>query len=82
MDITLPDYDGGSLVNLMAELEHSLTGAAASRRLHPHLADHIPEADTYVLCLFDGLGAGQLDHPAAEPLADSIRAAARSAAAR
>ncbi|MCP4304412.1 MAG: alkaline phosphatase family protein [bacterium] len=74
MDITLPDYDGGSLVNLIAELEHRLTGAAASLRLHAHLAEHIPKADTYVLCLFDGLGAGQLNHPAAGPLTDSMRA--------
>ncbi len=74
MDITLPDYDGGSLVNLVAELEHRLSGAAVSPRLHPHLADHIPDAETYVLCLFDGLGSGQLDHPGAGPLAASLRA--------
>ena len=74
MEITLPDYDGGSLVNLVAELEHRLTGASVSPPLHPHLAGHIPTAETYVLCLFDGLGAGQLGHPAARPLADSMRA--------
>lgn len=74
MDIALPDYDGGSLVNLMAELEHRLIGSARSPRLHPHLSAHIPAADTYVLCLFDGLGAGQLDHRAAAPLRDSMRA--------
>ncbi len=74
MDITLPDYDGGSLVNLVAELEHRLSGSAVSPRLHPHLAELIPAANTYVLCLFDGLGAGQLDHPSAGPLAESMRA--------
>jgi len=74
MDITVPDYSGGSLVNLMAELEHRLTGSSASPRLHPHFADLLPEADTYVLCLFDGLGSGQLGHPAAGPLRESHRA--------
>jgi hypothetical protein len=74
MDITVPDYAGGSLVNLVAELEHRLTGSARSPLLHPELAEHIPPADTYVLCLFDGLGAGQLDHRAADPLRQTLRA--------
>lgn len=74
MDVTLPDYDGGSLVNLMAELEYRLVGSARSPRLHPELAALIPEANTYVLCLFDGLGAGQLDHRFAGPLRDSMQA--------
>jgi hypothetical protein len=74
MEFTLPDYAGGSLVNLVAELERRLTGDSPSPPLHPHLAAHIPEADTYVLCLFDGLGAGQLTHPAAESLLRSQRA--------
>ncbi len=74
MEITVPDYAGGSLVNLIAELEHRLTGSARSPLLYPHLSEHIPEADTYVLCLFDGLGAQQLDHSAAGPLRDSLRA--------
>ncbi|MDJ0925946.1 MAG: alkaline phosphatase family protein [Acidimicrobiia bacterium] len=75
MHITLPDYDGGSLVNLISEIEHRLIGSAPSPRLHAHLAEHIPDAETYVLCLFDGLGAGQLDHPVAVPLQDSLQAA-------
>ena len=74
MEITVPDYAGGSLVNLIAELESRLTGSAVSPRLHPRLAEHIPEGQSYVLCLFDGLGAGQLDRPAAEPLRRSMRA--------
>lgn len=74
MHVTIPDYDGGSLVNLMAELEHRLIGSAPSPRLHAELGQHIPDASTYVLCLFDGLGAGQLDHPAAGPLRDAMRA--------
>jgi hypothetical protein len=75
MDVTVPDYDGGSLVNLASELEHRLIGSAPSPRLHPHLAAMIPDASTYVLCLFDGLGYMQLDHAAAQPLRDSCRAA-------
>ncbi len=66
-----PDYEGGSLVNLMAELEGRLGGTPLSPRLHPALAAAIPEAATYVLALFDGLGAAQLDHPAATLSADS-----------
>jgi len=72
--ITVPDYDGGSLVNLVSELEHRLTGSSPSPRLHPHLADLIPMGHSYVLFLFDGLGALQLDHPDAAALAASHRA--------
>lgn len=75
MEFTVPDYGGGSLVNLIAEIETRLTGTAPSPPLHPELAQHIPDADTYVLCLFDGLGAAQLDHPAAQPLRETMRAA-------
>lgn len=74
MQITLPDYAGGSLVNLISEIEHRFIGSAPSPRLHPHLGEHIPDADTYVLCLFDGLGTGQLTHPAANALQRSLRA--------
>lgn len=63
-----PDYEGGSLINLVAELEWRLTGEAVAPRLRGPLAEAIPEADTYVLMVADGLGAGQLDHPAAAPL--------------
>ena len=63
-----PDYAGGSLVNLVAELERRLTGSAPSPGLHPHLAGPIPDARSYVLVLFDGLGDRQLGHPQASPL--------------
>ncbi|NNF68838.1 MAG: hypothetical protein HKN01_03630 [Acidimicrobiia bacterium] len=69
---TLPDYSGGSLVNLMAELEHRMTGSSPSPRLHTGIADLVPGADTYVLVLFDGLGASQLDHQVAGPLRESL----------
>ena len=72
--ITVPDYSGGSLVNLVAELEYRLTGSSASPPLHDHLAKLIPEASTYVLFLFDGLGTLQLDHPAAAPFAGALKA--------
>lgn len=61
-----PDYEGGSLVNLMAELESRLGGSPLLPTLHSPLAEAIPEAATYVLVLFDGLGFAQLGHPAAE----------------
>ncbi|NND83716.1 MAG: hypothetical protein HKN46_01050, partial [Acidimicrobiia bacterium] len=70
----LPDYAGGSIVNLIAELERRLSGGAPSPGLHPHLAATIPEAETYVVLLIDGLGAHQLGHPAASTLAGDNRA--------
>lgn len=68
-----PDYLGGSLINLVAELEWRLTGAAPAARMHAGPASEIPEADTYVLLLMDGLGAHQLDHPSASSLAANSR---------
>ena len=49
----------------MAELEGRLAGRPPAPGLHPPLAESIPAAATYVLVLFDGLGADQLEHPAA-----------------
>lgn len=66
-----PDFDGGSLLNVVAELERRLTGSAKAPGLAPELAASIPEADTYVLCLFDGLGDAMLTHPSAVGLAAS-----------
>ncbi|MDH3540939.1 MAG: alkaline phosphatase family protein, partial [Acidimicrobiia bacterium] len=63
-----PDYRGGSLVNLVAELEHRLIKSSESARLHSHLAQLIPNGTTYVLLLIDGLGSMQLGHSAAAPL--------------
>jgi hypothetical protein len=70
-----PDYAGGALVDLVAELEHRLTGDARNPGLHDGLAAAIPDADSYVLVLFDGLGDHQLTHPSAEPLKASRAAA-------
>ena len=67
-DYSIPDYSGGSLLNLVAELEQRLTGSALADRLHPDLAAALPDADTFVLMLFDGLGDQQLGHPKAGPL--------------
>lgn len=73
--ITVPDYSGGSLVNLVAELEARLGGSPPSPRLHTALASLIPDAATYVLVVFDGLGDLQLRHPAAASLlADRVGA--------
>lgn len=68
----LPDYTGGGLVNVAAELERRLSGAAPSPGLRDDLAAKIPDADSYVLVMLDGLGAHQLDHPNAGPLAASL----------
>ncbi len=64
----IPDYSGGSLLNLVAEFEQRLTGTAQHPGLHPELAATIPDADSYLFVLFDGLGDHQLQHPAAVPL--------------
>ncbi len=63
-----PDYAGTGLVNLVAELESRLAGAAPSPRLDPRISAAIPESPTYVLVLCDGFGDRQLSHPAARHL--------------
>lgn len=50
-----------SLVHLVGELERLLVGAAPEAPLDPDLSRHLPTADTYVLFLFDGMGAAQVD---------------------
>jgi hypothetical protein len=60
-----PDYQGGGLVNLVAELEYRLIGSARAARLRTDLGALIPPAQSYVFVLFDGLGDHQLGHPAA-----------------
>lgn len=61
--IAVPAYDGGSLVNLIAELEYRLIGSSSSPTLNPELSTEIGTAETFVFVLFDGLGSHQLDHP-------------------
>ncbi len=58
-----PSYDGSGLVSLVSELELKMTGTST----FPGLSDGsaIPEAATYVLVLFDGLGLAQLERPEA-----------------
>lgn len=58
-----PSYDGSGLVNLVADIERRLIGYSPS----PGLEDPavFPDAETYVLVLFDGLGVAQLEHPGA-----------------
>ena len=70
----IPRYDGFGLVNLVGELEHRLTGSSVSPRLDQSLRTAVPEAASYILTLFDGLGAAQLGHPAAASLAAGHRA--------
>jgi hypothetical protein len=76
-----PDFNGRSLVNLIATLEKRMTGTAQAPELDHGLAEYIPEAATYVFCLFDGLGDSMLDHPAARELA-SARVASITGATR
>lgn len=69
-----PDYEGAGLTSLMAELEGRLDGSPPMPALTPELAELIPEAASYILVLFDGLGSYQLVHPEAGSLAESCRA--------
>jgi hypothetical protein len=55
------------LVDLMQAIEARLTGTP----MDDNLAGLVPAADTYVLVLFDGLGAHQLSHRRARDLARS-----------
>lgn len=66
-----PDQSGRGLVNLVAEVERRLTTHGVSEGLADDLAALVPDGRSYVVVLFDGLGAHQLDHPAAGDLADS-----------
>ena len=70
---TPPSYNGRGLVNLVAEVEARLTGSAQADRLDSDLGSLIPDASTYVIVLFDGLGAGQLGHPMATDLRRSVQ---------
>lgn len=72
MHVRIPDYAGGSLVNLIAEIETRLTGTAPAPPLRHDLAAQIPDGSTYIVLLVDGLGAHQLDHPAASAFADAL----------
>lgn len=58
-----PSYDGSGLVNLVAEIERRLSGGSRAPGLVAELASSVPDADTYVLVLFDGLGVAQIQHP-------------------
>ena len=57
-----PSHDSHGLVNLIAEIEKRLTGSTVSPPLNDELAARMPDAATYVLVLFDGLGVAQLEH--------------------
>lgn len=57
--LPITDMDGRSLVNLVAELEHRMTGSSTAARMERDLGALVPEGESYVLFLFDGLGAAQ-----------------------
>ena len=67
-----------NLNDLMGELERRMTGGASLSGLQPDLAASIPDANTYVVVLFDGLGIAQLDHPDATIFRESNRGVLRS----
>jgi len=65
-----PSYDGSGLVNLVSELELRMTGNSVFPSLSSSAA--IPEASTYVLVVFDGLGVAQLEHGEARPFRSTV----------
>lgn len=67
--LTPPNYSGRGLVNLVAELERRLGGDPPNPPFDSDLSGLIPDAATYVLVVFDGLGSHQLGHPRATDLA-------------
>jgi Type I phosphodiesterase / nucleotide pyrophosphatase len=69
-----PSYDSRGLVNLFAEIESRLIGSSPSPRLDPEMSALIPDGDTYVVVLFDGLGIAQLAHDEAQSLRGSLQA--------
>ena len=71
-----PAYDGSGLVNLVAEIERRLIGSSPAKPLADPSA--IPDAETIVLVLFDGLGVAQLEHVSAGPLRASMAGALQS----
>ncbi len=66
-----PSYESKGLVNLMAEIETRLIGTAPSPSLISDIASLIPDAASYVLVLFDGLGQAQLEHRGAATFRNS-----------
>jgi len=67
-----PDYVGRGLVNLVNELEFRMSGSSPHPGLASDLASRVPHAHSYVMVLFDGLGASQLNHSEAQDLAVSL----------
>ncbi|MDX1469042.1 MAG: alkaline phosphatase family protein [Acidimicrobiia bacterium] len=65
-----PSYDGSGLVNLVAEIETRLTGGSVATGLTG--AELVPDGETYVLVLFDGLGVAQLEHHGARSFANAL----------
>ncbi|MPZ54644.1 MAG: hypothetical protein GEU79_18280 [Acidimicrobiia bacterium] len=71
LEVNPPSYDGRGLVNLMAEIETRLGGHALSPGLDEDLAAAIPDGETFILVVIDGLGDSQLAHPLARNLMES-----------
>lgn len=69
-----PSYDSRGLVNLVSEIETRFGGNPPAPGLAADLSASVPDASTYVVVLFDGLGIAQLAHPAAERFNSSLAA--------
>ncbi len=73
-----PTHSGNGLAALVSEIEQRLTGSAGSSRLSADLGSMLPDASTYVIVLFDGLGIAQLGHRAASGLRGSLAGSLRA----
>jgi hypothetical protein len=67
-----PSYQGSGLVNLVSEIERRMTGTSLFEGLTD--ASMVPEAQTFVLILFDGLGLSQMEHREASSFRASLTA--------
>jgi hypothetical protein len=67
-----PSYDSRGLVNLVSEIETRFGGSPPAPGLAAELSKVIPDAATYVVVLFDGLGLAQLAHPGAARFTASL----------
>jgi hypothetical protein len=67
-----PSYHGSGLVNLVSEIEARMTGSSPADGLTD--SSMMPDAQTFVLILFDGLGIAQMEHRDASSFRASLTA--------
>ncbi len=72
--MTRPDYNGGSIVNLMATLAAACGGSSPYPVLHALPPDELAEARNLILLVIDGLGYDHLVQSGADALLGGLQA--------